>query len=175
MKNLRTNFEGAGHPLSNPQFHQYFVDFLPDEYDMVVVVHNPVPTSYSIDTLCESFIAIEVGQQMRATKAAISTSTEDPKVVLAKQHGYKGEGYGGGRTWRGVVRTLRAETAANTATAMNNMNAEIIPTLSAITMGGRDISVLIAQVRGKRREAASPIQGMVPRIAAPAVTLHPQG
>jgi len=53
MKSLRTRLATAGQTLPPQQFYNCFINSLPAEFDLVIAVHNPIPTNYSIDTLCE--------------------------------------------------------------------------------------------------------------------------
>jgi hypothetical protein len=90
MKTLRTRLAGAGLDITAMQFYQHFVNPLPAEYDMIIAIHDPIPSNYSIDTLCERFRAIELRKELRTTKEG-GTSV-DPVALLAKQKGSKGAG-----------------------------------------------------------------------------------
>ena len=52
---------------------------------MVVAIHDPIPTNYSIDTLCERFRAIELRKELRTTRWG--GTADDPVALLAKQKG----------------------------------------------------------------------------------------
>jgi len=88
MNALRNRLAGTGLTISPAQFCNHFTNSLPVEYDMVVAMHDPIPSNYSINALCERFRAIELRKELRTTK---STGTpEDPVALLAKQKGSKG-------------------------------------------------------------------------------------
>ena len=81
------------HPI---QFCNHFVNLLPADYDMVVAIHDPIPTNYSIDTLCERFRTIEPRQGLRTDRGGGTAA--DPVALLAKQKGGKSDaGHGKGR------------------------------------------------------------------------------
>ena len=91
MKALCTHLAAASLTITALQFYQHFINSLPAEYDMVVAVHNPVPSNYSIDILCEKFRAIELCKELCTTTTGGGTS-EDSVALLAKQKGSKGSG-----------------------------------------------------------------------------------
>lgn len=90
MKALRTRLAAAGLNITAQQFYQYFINSLPAEYDLVIAVHNPTASNYSVDVLCDAFRAIELRKELR-TSTTGSTS-EDQVGLLAKQRGSKGSG-----------------------------------------------------------------------------------
>jgi hypothetical protein len=76
------------------QFYHHFINSLPDGYDLIVAVHDPTPSNYSIDVLCDRFRAIKLRKELRATKGG--STAEDPVALLAKQKG-KGPGTNAGK------------------------------------------------------------------------------
>jgi hypothetical protein len=88
MKTLRTRLSAAGLPITAIQFYQNFVNSLPAEYDMVVAIHDPIPSNYSIDVLCERSRAIDLRRELRTTKEGGTSG--DQVALLAKQKGSKG-------------------------------------------------------------------------------------
>ena len=64
-KALRTRLAAAGLTITPRQFYQYFINFLPAEYDMVIAVHDPLPpTNHSVDVLCDAPRAIELLKEL---------------------------------------------------------------------------------------------------------------
>ena len=53
MKALRTHLAGAGLTILPIQFYNHFANSLLADYNMVVAIHDPILTNYSIDMLCE--------------------------------------------------------------------------------------------------------------------------
>src|SRR5260370_33563178 len=90
MKTLRTRLSAAGLTVSPIQFYQHFVNSLPADYDVVVAIHDPIPSNYSIDVLCDRFRAIELRKELRTTKGG--GTTEDAIALLASQKGSKAAG-----------------------------------------------------------------------------------
>ena len=88
MKALRTRLAGARLTISPIQFYNHFVNSLPADYDIVVAIHDPIPTHYSIDTLCERFRAIELQKELCTTSG--SGTADDPVALLSKQKRLKG-------------------------------------------------------------------------------------
>ena len=100
IKALRMHLAAASLTITALQFYQHFINSLPAEYNMVVTDHNPVPSNYSIDILCEKFHAIELHKELHTTTTGGGTS-EDSVALLVKQKGSKGSGrvesgHGGG-------------------------------------------------------------------------------
>ena len=62
--------------ITPQQFYQYFINSLPAEYNMVIVVHDPTTSNHLVDVLCDAFRAIELRKEL-CTSTAGSTS-EDP-------------------------------------------------------------------------------------------------
>ena len=83
MKVLRTRLACAGLSITDLQFYNHIVNSLPAGYDMVVAIHGPAPSNYSIDTLCERFRAIELRKELRASKDNNST---DDSIALMERH-----------------------------------------------------------------------------------------
>jgi len=50
---------------------------------MVIAIHDPIPSNYSIDTLCERFRAIELRRELRTTKD--SGASDDPIAMLEEE------------------------------------------------------------------------------------------
>ena len=76
---LRTRLSAADLTLSRIQFYQHFLNSLPAEYDWAIAVHDPIPSNYSIDTLCERIRAIEPRKELRTTSRSLcSLSRRDP-------------------------------------------------------------------------------------------------
>ena len=100
MKTLHSRLAAAGLTITPMQFYHHFINSLPADHDMVVAVHNPIPTNYSIDTLCERFRAIELRRELRTTQ---NGGGSDPVALLVKQRGSKGNDRksGSGRGGRG--------------------------------------------------------------------------
>ena len=90
MKARRTRLAASGLTISAVQLYQHFTNSLPADYDMVVAVHDPIPSNHSIDVLCERFRAIELRRELRTTKDG--GTPEDPVAILAKQKGSRGSG-----------------------------------------------------------------------------------
>jgi len=88
MNALRTRLAGTGLIISPVQFYNHFTNLLPAEYDTVVAMHDPIPSNYSINALCERFRAIELRKELRTTKG--TSTPEDLVALLAKQKGSKG-------------------------------------------------------------------------------------
>jgi len=82
MKTLRTRLTAAGLAISAIQFYQHFVNSLPADYDIVVAVHDPIPSNYLIDVLCDQFHAIELWKELHTTKEG--GTAEDLIALLAK-------------------------------------------------------------------------------------------
>ena len=91
IKALCMCLAAAGLTITALQFYQHFINSLPAEYNMVVAVHNPIPSNYSIDILCEKFHTIELRKELCTTTTGGGTS-EDSVALLAKQKGSKGSG-----------------------------------------------------------------------------------
>src|SRR5258708_21863209 len=85
------HLSAAGLQISEMQFYQHFTNSLPPELDMVVVIHDPIPSNYSVDILCEHFCAIELCKDLHTAKGS-STTMEEPTALLAKQKGFRGTG-----------------------------------------------------------------------------------
>lgn len=90
MKTLHTHLTAAGLTISPIEFYQHFINSLPADFDMVVAIHGPIPSNYSIDVLCDQFCAIKLRKELRTTKGG--DTTEDPLALLAKQKGSKAAG-----------------------------------------------------------------------------------
>ena len=90
MKALCTRLAAAGLAITPQQFYQYFINSLPAKYDMVIAVHNPTLSNYSVDDLCDAFRTIELRKELRTSTAG--STLEDPVGLLAKQKGSRGSG-----------------------------------------------------------------------------------
>ena len=88
MNTLCTHLASTGLIISPVQFYNHFTTSLPAEYDTVVAMHDPIPSNYSINALCERFRAIELRKELRTTKG--TSTPEDLVALLAKQKGSKG-------------------------------------------------------------------------------------
>jgi hypothetical protein len=48
MKALRTRLAAAGLTITPMQFYHHFTNSLPDGYDLIIAVHDPTPSNYSM-------------------------------------------------------------------------------------------------------------------------------
>ena len=90
MKALCTRLAAASLNITAQQLYQYFINSLPAEYDLVIAVHNPTASHYSVDILRDVFRTVELCKELRASMTG--STSEDQVDLLAKQKGSKGSG-----------------------------------------------------------------------------------
>ena len=88
MKALHTCLAAAGLNITAQQFYQYFINSLPAEYDLVIAVHIPTTSNYSVNVLCDAFHTIELCKELHTSMTG--STSEDQVGLLAKQKGSKG-------------------------------------------------------------------------------------
>jgi len=81
MKTLCTSLTAAGLTINPIQFYQHFVSSLSANFDMVVAIHNPIPSNYAINVPCQ------LRKELCTTKGG--GTTVDSIELLAKQKGSK--------------------------------------------------------------------------------------
>ena len=69
------------------QFYNRFLNSLPNEYDTLVATYDHAGSNYSVDALCESFKAIELRRELRATTEG--STTEESIALFTKLKGPK--------------------------------------------------------------------------------------